>query len=185
MLKLLLTVALLMAMTLNPPADAAAQNRRETVDLLVLGGTIVTMDQTRRIIDDGGIGRVTSGACYVMSPGMEMWHPNPDFFFLPGGGPILDLGPYYIANLINLIGPVKRVGAVAAGGLSVRFTYGSPIGFPDLSYHARRAFKPPAPASMWASSSLKHDRGSTSTSSNRCSTACPDRLSHASIAGCR
>ncbi|MGV1788828.1 Gfo/Idh/MocA family protein [Rhizobium sp. A37_96] len=68
----------------------------------------------RKFIDDGGIGRITSGACYVMSPGMEMWHPNPDFFFLPGGGPILDLGPYYIANLINLIGPVKRVGAMTS-----------------------------------------------------------------------
>ncbi|ASW06795.1 Gfo/Idh/MocA family protein [Rhizobium sp. 11515TR] len=68
----------------------------------------------RKFIDDGGIGRVTSGACYVMSPGMEMWHPNPDFFFLPGGGPILDLGPYYVANLINLIGPVKRVGAMTS-----------------------------------------------------------------------
>ncbi len=44
-----------------------------------------------------------------MNHGMEMWHPNPDFFFLPGGGPMLDLGPYYIANLINLIGPVRRV----------------------------------------------------------------------------
>ncbi|NKM56671.1 gfo/Idh/MocA family oxidoreductase [Rhizobium anhuiense] len=68
----------------------------------------------RKFIDDGGIGRVTSGACYVMSPGMEMWHPNPDFFFLPGGGPILDLGPYYIANLINLIGSVKRVGGMTS-----------------------------------------------------------------------
>ncbi|MEZ2219376.1 Gfo/Idh/MocA family protein [Rhizobium sp. RCC_161_2] len=68
----------------------------------------------RKFIDDGGIGRVTSGTCHVMSPGMEMWHPNPDFFFLPGGGPILDLGPYYIANLINLIGPVKRVGAMTS-----------------------------------------------------------------------
>ncbi|MDV4179757.1 Gfo/Idh/MocA family oxidoreductase [Rhizobium brockwellii] len=68
----------------------------------------------RKFIDDGGIGRITSGACYVMSPGMEMWHPNPDFFFLPGGGPILDLGPYYIANLINLIGPVKRVGGMTS-----------------------------------------------------------------------
>jgi predicted dehydrogenase len=68
----------------------------------------------RKFIDDGGVGRITSGACYVMSPGMEMWHPNPDFFFLPGGGPILDLGPYYIANLINLIGPVKRVGAMTS-----------------------------------------------------------------------
>lgn len=68
----------------------------------------------RKFIDDGGVGRITSGACYVMSPGMEMWHPNPDFFFLPGGGPILDLGPYYVANLINLIGPVKRVGAMTS-----------------------------------------------------------------------
>ncbi|OLP43462.1 Gfo/Idh/MocA family protein [Rhizobium oryziradicis] len=68
----------------------------------------------RQYIDQGGIGRITSGTCHVMSPGMEMWHPNPDFFFLPGGGPILDLGPYYIANLINLIGPVKRVGALTS-----------------------------------------------------------------------
>lgn len=68
----------------------------------------------RKYIDEGGVGRITSGTCHVMSPGMEMWHPNPDFFFLPGGGPILDLGPYYIANLINLIGPVKRVGALTS-----------------------------------------------------------------------
>lgn len=68
----------------------------------------------RKYIDDGNIGRITAGTCHVMSPGMEMWHPNPDFFFLPGGGPILDLGPYYIANLINLVGPVKRVGALTS-----------------------------------------------------------------------
>ncbi|MFS2178073.1 Gfo/Idh/MocA family protein [Rhizobium pisi] len=74
----------------------------------------------RKFIDDGGIGRVTSGTCYVMSPGMEMWHPNPDFFFLPGGGPILDLGPYYVANLINLIGPVKRVGAMTSMASATR-----------------------------------------------------------------
>ncbi len=41
----------------------------------------------------GKIGQVTSGTCHVLSPGMEMWHPNPDFFFLPGGGPILDSDP--------------------------------------------------------------------------------------------
>lgn len=68
----------------------------------------------RAHIDAGKIGRITSGTCHVMSPGMEMWHPNPDFFFLPGGGPVLDLGPYYIANLVNLIGPVKRVAALSS-----------------------------------------------------------------------
>ena len=49
-----------------------------------------------------------------MSHGMEHWHPNPDFFFQPGAGPVLDIGPYYITNLIQLIGPVKRVTALAA-----------------------------------------------------------------------
>jgi predicted dehydrogenase len=74
----------------------------------------------RAFIDQGGIGRITSGTCHVMSPGMEMWHPNPDFFFLPGGGPILDLGPYYIANLVNLIGPVKRVAALTSMATETR-----------------------------------------------------------------
>lgn len=45
---------------------------------------------------------------------MEHWHPNPDFFFQPGAGPILDVGPYYVANLIQLIGPVKQVVAFTA-----------------------------------------------------------------------
>ncbi|WP_417668015.1 Gfo/Idh/MocA family protein [Roseibium sp.] len=70
--------------------------------------------RARKAIDEGRIGQVTSGTCHVMSHGMEHWHPNPDFFFLPGGGPILDLGPYYIANLVNLVGPVKRVAALTS-----------------------------------------------------------------------
>ena len=69
--------------------------------------------QARSLIDGGAVGRITSGTCHVMNAGMEMRHPNPDFFFLPGGGPVLDLGPYYVANLINLIGPVRRVAALA------------------------------------------------------------------------
>ncbi|MBU2994788.1 Gfo/Idh/MocA family oxidoreductase [Octadecabacter sp. 1_MG-2023] len=63
----------------------------------------------RNLIDAGTIGNVASGAAVVMSSGMEDWHPNPDFFFQKGGGPILDLGPYYICNLVQLLGPVKQV----------------------------------------------------------------------------
>lgn len=70
--------------------------------------------QARAAIDAGKVGRITSGTCHVMSHGMEHWHPNPDFFFKAGGGPVLDLGPYYITNLINLIGPVKRVAALTS-----------------------------------------------------------------------
>ncbi len=68
----------------------------------------------RHIVDSGQIGKIVSGTCHVMSHGMEHWHPNPDFFFLPGAGPVLDVGPYYITNLIQLIGPVKRVGALSS-----------------------------------------------------------------------
>jgi len=76
--------------------------------------------QARQAIDDGRVGRITSGTCHVMSHGMEHWHPNPDFFFLPGGGPILDLGPYYIANLVNLVGPVKRVASLTSMATDTR-----------------------------------------------------------------
>ncbi len=76
-----------------------------------LGGT---HQQARHLVDSGAVGRITAGSCHVMSHGMEHWHPNPDFFFLPGAGPILDLGPYYITNLIQLIGPVKRVTALTS-----------------------------------------------------------------------
>ena len=74
----------------------------------------------RHIIDSGRLGKITSGSAHVLGPGMEMWHPNPDFFFRPGGGPILDMGPYYINNFVNLIGPVKRVIAIANKGKEER-----------------------------------------------------------------
>jgi len=76
--------------------------------------------QARALIDDGAIGPVTAGTAHVMSAGMEHWHPNPDFFFKPGGGPMLDMGPYYIAALINLIGPVSRVAALTSAATPTR-----------------------------------------------------------------
>jgi predicted dehydrogenase len=80
----------------------------------------------RKAIDDGKIGKVVSGTCHFMGPGMEMWHPNPDFFFKPGGGPVLDMGPYYITNLINLVGPVKRVAALLGTGRKERVINSQP-----------------------------------------------------------
>ncbi|WP_145975793.1 Gfo/Idh/MocA family protein, partial [Ruegeria atlantica] len=74
----------------------------------------------RAAIDSGEVGEIIGGTCHVMSHGMESWHPNPDFFFQPGGGPILDLGPYYISNLVQLIGPVKAVTAMASASFAER-----------------------------------------------------------------
>jgi predicted dehydrogenase len=68
----------------------------------------------RKLIDDGAIGRVVAGSAFFMCPGHERWHPNPAFYYGPGAGPMLDMGPYYITTLVNLLGPVASVaGAVA------------------------------------------------------------------------
>lgn len=83
----------------------------------ILGGS---HQLARKALDDGLIGKVTSGTAAIMSHGMEHWHPNPDFFFLPGGGPVLDMGPYYISNLINMLGPVKRVAALTSMATKTR-----------------------------------------------------------------
>ena len=80
----------------------------------------------RRHVDAGDIGKIVAGTCHVMNHGMEHWHPNPDFFFVPGAGPILDLGPYHIANLVNLIGPVKRVAALASAAVAERVITSQP-----------------------------------------------------------
>lgn len=74
----------------------------------------------RETIDSGAVGRILSGSCFLMSHGMEHWHPNPDFFFKPGGGPILDLGPYYLGALCNLLGPIESVQARASAGFAER-----------------------------------------------------------------
>lgn len=80
--------------------------------------------RARAVLDEGLIGDVVAGSCHMMSHGMESWHPNPDFFFVAGGGPMLDVGPYYVTNLIQLLGPVKRVAALTSSGSDTR-TIGS------------------------------------------------------------
>ena len=55
-----------------------------------------------------------------MSHGMEHWHPDPEFFFKQGGGPVLDVGVYYITALVNLLGPVARVHSLTSTGFAER-----------------------------------------------------------------
>ena len=82
--------------------------------------------QARALIDEGSVGDIIAGTCHVMNHGMEHWHPNPDFFFLPGAGPVLDIGPYYITNLIQLIGPVEKVVALATSASKTRTIQSAP-----------------------------------------------------------
>jgi predicted dehydrogenase len=64
---------------------------------------------SRKLVDDGWIGEPVSGIAVMMNHGHESWHPNPGFYYEQGGGPMLDMGPYYLHGLINLLGPVTSV----------------------------------------------------------------------------
>ncbi len=75
-----------------------------------LGGGLQTV---RKLIDDGVIGEPIGATAFMMSHGPESWHPNPDFFYKSGGGPLFDMGPYYITALVHLLGGVRRVSASA------------------------------------------------------------------------
>lgn len=75
----------------------------------------------RQQIEAGKIGRVVAGTAFMMGRGMEHWHPDPTFYYQPGGGPVLDMGPYYLTMLVNLLGPVRRVQAMATSAYAERF----------------------------------------------------------------
>lgn len=71
-----------------------------------LGGGLQTC---RKLIDDGWIGTPVAATAFLLGHGPENWHPDPDFFYQPGAGPMFDMGPYYLTALIHLLGPVRRV----------------------------------------------------------------------------
>ena len=67
----------------------------------------------RKIIDDRLIGEIIGASAFMVCPGHESWHPSPEFYYKNGGGPLFDMGPYYLTALVNLIGPVNSVSGMA------------------------------------------------------------------------
>jgi predicted dehydrogenase len=133
--------------TEKPLATSAAEGRRLVEEAqnrnLALGCAPDTFlgaagRLARQRIDEGAIGRVVTGTAFMMGRGMEHSHPNPAFYYQPGGGPVLDMGPYYLTMLVSLLGPARRVMAMATSGTpdrlitadgplkGTRFTVGTP-----------------------------------------------------------
>jgi predicted dehydrogenase len=77
----------------------------------VLGAGLQT---ARRAVDVGRIGEPRTALALFQTPGPESWHPAPEFLFQAGGGPLLDMGPYYLTGLVQLLGPIRKV--TGAGG---------------------------------------------------------------------
>ncbi len=89
----------------------------------VLGAGIQTC---RKLVDDGAIGKPLVFVANMLCGGHETWHPNPEFYYQPGGGPLFDMGPYYLHALINLLGPVKSLVASATACYAERIITSQP-----------------------------------------------------------
>ena len=80
----------------------------------------------RKLVDDGAIGRPVAFTAFMLCPGHESWHPSPEFYYEVGGGPMFDMGPYYLTALLNLLGPVKRFSGAASIAIPERTITSAP-----------------------------------------------------------
>ncbi|MFF0316795.1 Gfo/Idh/MocA family protein [Micromonospora sp. NPDC005252] len=113
-----------------------------------------TGTQTARAAIDGGlIGRPLSATAVMVTPGHERWHPHPDFYYAPGGGPLLDMGPYYISALVHLLGPVRAVVGAASRLRAERVIGSGP----------RNGQRVPAEVDTHVTGVLEHANGALST----------------------
>lgn len=88
-----------------------------------LGGGLQTC---RKLIDDGWIGTPVAATAFMTCHGHESWHPDPEFYYQVGGGPMLDMGPYYLTALVAMLGPVNRVTGLARASFPQRIITSQP-----------------------------------------------------------
>jgi hypothetical protein len=106
-----------------PHAAAARGVRVGSAPDTFLGGGIQT---ARQLLDDGVIGRPLAVTANMLCRGHESWHPAPEFYYKRGGGPMFDMGPYYVTALVNLLGPVGG-SAITARARPVRTITSQPL----------------------------------------------------------
>lgn len=112
------------------PLAATLEEGRELMALarekdLALGGAPDTflgagISTCKKLIDDGFIGRPVGAAAFMLCHGHESWHPDPAFYYQHGGGPMMDMGPYYLTALTELLGSVTETISVAVKSYDTR-----------------------------------------------------------------
>jgi predicted dehydrogenase len=133
-------------------AAAAANGRRigSAPDTVLGTGT----QTARALIDAGEIGQPVAATAFMLGAGHESWHPNPGFYYAVGGGPLLDMGPYYLTSLVTMLGPITSVAAMSASPRTTRLA-------PEGSPRAGEEF--PVEVETTVSSVLQHAGGAVST----------------------
>lgn len=158
------------------PLAASIAEGRELVKLaeekgLMIGGAPDTflgagIQTCRKIIDEGTIGKPVGAAAFLISRGHEGWHPDPEFYYKYGGGPMMDMGPYYITSLINLLGGVKKVTGVCRTNFKQRTITSKPhngevIDVEVPTYHnAILQFDSGVTATLFTTFDVTYNRGS-------------------------
>ena len=112
------------------PLCASTSEARELLDAAAAAGLAVGSApdtflgaagrRARALIDGGDVGQIVTGTAFMLGRGMEHWHPSPAFYYQPGAGPVLDMGPYYLTMLVHLLGPVRAVTAATSFGAKQR-----------------------------------------------------------------
>lgn len=113
------------------------EEAKETLELAKVKGLMVGaapesflgagLQTCRKVIDDGWIGTPVSATANMISYGHETWHTSPEFYYKEGGGPMLDMGPYYLTSLVSLLGPITRTSCFASIGNKTRKIYSKPL----------------------------------------------------------
>jgi len=116
----------------------------------VLGTGVQT---ARHHLDAGAVGTPVAATACMVSPGPERWHPSPEFFYRTGGGPLFDMGPYYLTTLVTLLGPVRRVAGMTATPRTRRTVGSGP----------RRGAEFPVEVPTHVTGTLEHASGAVST----------------------
>jgi predicted dehydrogenase len=111
-----LTATLPEALDVMAAAAAAGVRVGSAPDTVLGTGTLTA----RAAVHGGMIGTPISASASWFAPGHERWHPNPDFYYLEGGGPLLDMGPYYLSSLVHILGPVRAVIGAASRARDTR-----------------------------------------------------------------
>lgn len=112
------------------PMAITVEQTSEIIELAEKKGLYVTeapdtildgaMQTARKALDDGLIGRPLRVTMNFIGPGPDWWHPRPDFFYKAGGGPVMDMGPYYLSAAVSILGPVEQLFAYASRGFETR-----------------------------------------------------------------
>ncbi|WP_372350918.1 Gfo/Idh/MocA family protein [Streptomyces sp. KL116D] len=116
----------------------------------VLGTGVQT---ARAVLDTGRIGTPIAATAFMVTPGHELWHPAPEFYYQRGGGPLFDMGPYYLSALVTLLGPVRRVTGMASTSRPVRTVGSGP----------RAGTEFPVEVATHVTGVLEHEGGALST----------------------